>query len=110
VVRKELEPKFGRLGDAVPLGSKVEDGELRTYFVIPSTRGGEVMAWYALDEKGGVAGAEVPTQPPTLKLVPTAGSRFVPDDPTGRSPALTISFADNRMTVTSPAGRATATR
>ena len=101
--RAAFEASVGPI-DAVTLaGTIVADGELRSYATITS-EADEVLVWFALDEEGGVAGAEVPTDPPTLDLVPTAEGAFRPDDPAGEGADLTATFAADGLTITGPDG------
>jgi CubicO group peptidase (beta-lactamase class C family) len=107
--REAVENDFGPIDDVTAVGTIVRDGELRTYVTI--TSGSEALLfWYALDDAGVVAAVEGDTEPPSLDLVPADAGSYRPDDPTGRGPDLTVAFADDTMTVTGPAGSASARR
>ena len=100
--REILESDFGTM-DAIDLiGTVVDDGELRTYVTITSATD-SITLWYALDEAGGIAAAEGPTEPPTQLFIPSGGS-YRPDDPTGTRPDVTVEFDASRMTVSNSAG------
>ncbi|MGN9910314.1 serine hydrolase domain-containing protein [Phytohabitans sp. LJ34] len=106
--RKEveaLESDIGPLDSVSVAGTVVADGELRTYVTI-TTGGRPILGWYALDEAGGVGAAELPTDAPSLDLVPSGGGSYRPDRPV----PVTIAFAGRRMTLTGPAGAVTAER
>lgn len=107
--RDGLEDTFGGPVTGVALaGTVVRDGEIRTYVTI--TVGGKaVTGWYALDAAGGIEAAEVPTEPPALRLAPAGGDRYGPDDPTGAGPDVAVTFGEGRMTIRGPAGTAVAT-
>ncbi len=105
--RASLESDLGPIDDVALAGTIVHDGELRTYVTV--TSGQETLAlWYALDEEGGISAAVADTEPPTLLLVPSDGGGYRPDDPSGASPDLAVSFDDGGMTVVGPAGTHTA--
>ena len=89
-----LEDDLGAIEAVDLLGTIVDDGELRTYVTL-TTADGERLAWYALDDEGGIAGAELTDEPPTQRFVPVAGDRFVPDDPTGSGPDVVVTFDDD---------------
>jgi len=105
--RDALAADIGPIEDVAVVGTVVDEGELRTYVVVTGADE-ELLLWYALDDGGGIAAAEGPTDPPTLLLVPlSSGSAdtYRPDDPTGTGPDVTVTFTDDgRMTVTGPAG------
>lgn len=107
--RKLVEADFGAITGVVPAGTLVVDGELRTYVTV-ETAEESVLGWYALDRAGGIAAAELPTDPPTLDLVPVDGGRFRPDDPTGDGPPLSVSFDHGRMALTGAEGTTLARR
>jgi hypothetical protein len=92
--------------DSTLQGTIVRDHELRTYVTDPSgpTQG---LAWYALDEAGGINASEVGTDPPTLLLVPAGDRAYRPYDPTGAGPDLTVTFPDRTLVVAGPGGRTT---
>ncbi len=89
-----LEDDLGAIEAVDLLGTIVGDGELRTYVTL-TTADGERLAWYALDDEGGIAGAELTDEPPTQRFVPVAGDRFVPDDPTGSGSDVVVTFDDD---------------
>jgi CubicO group peptidase (beta-lactamase class C family) len=114
--RAAVESALGGLDDVTLAGTVVEHDELRTYVTLASGSD-TTLAWYSLDDEGGVAAAELATDPPTLQLgtdpstdpaTDPVGHRFRPDDPTATGPDVTVAFADGQLTVTSPAGHTTA--
>lgn len=106
--RAALEASFGPVTEVVPAGTAELGRELRTYVTIVAA-GRPVLGWYAVDEHGGIGGAEVPTTPPSLRLV-ADGAGFRPDDPAGTGPDVTVAFGDGELTVTGPAGPTSARR
>ena len=107
--RRALESEVGGPIDVDVIGTIVDDGELRTYVEVRSGRSA-MLAWYAVDEVGGVAAVELATTPPTLLVVPTGSQAYRPDDPTGTGAEVVVRFGDGRMTVSGPSGSATARR
>jgi CubicO group peptidase (beta-lactamase class C family) len=103
--REAFEESFGPIDD-IELEGTIGDGELRTYLAV-TTGSEQVHMWFALDEEGGIAAVESPTEPPTLDLVPS-GDGFRPDDPTGRGPDVTVTFDRRTLTVTGPTGQTVA--
>jgi CubicO group peptidase (beta-lactamase class C family) len=97
--RHALESELSGPIDVNVLGTVFDDGELRTYVKATSDRS-STLAWYALDEVGGVAAAEIGTAPPTLTVVPTGHQVYRPDDPTGAGAGVVVRFDNGRMTVT----------
>lgn len=99
--RAAIEESVGPISE-VELAGTMTDGELRTYVRVTS---GEqtVLGWYALNRAGGIEGAALPTDPPVLELV-ADGDSYVPDDPTGTGPEVTVVFGDGTVTVTGPGG------
>jgi hypothetical protein len=92
-------------------GTIVAEGELRTYVTIAAgSPPRPTVGWYAVNEKGGLNAAEIPTGPPTLLLVPAGRDRYRPDDPTGAGPDVTVEFHADGMTVTGPDGTTAARR
>jgi hypothetical protein len=75
------------------------DREPRTYVTIVAG-GRPVLGWYSVNAHGGIEAAEVPTQPPSLRLV-ADGDGFRPD---GTGPDVTVEFGAGELTVTGPAG------
>ncbi|SHN47638.1 serine hydrolase domain-containing protein [Cryptosporangium aurantiacum] len=107
--RKLFESDYGPITDIALAGTVFHDNDVRTYVTI-STRSRSVLGWFSVDEKGGVGAVEVPTEPPSLALVPSGNGRYRPDDPTETGPEVTVEFADDRMTVTTPRGTTVARR
>lgn len=105
--REALESDIGPLDSVSVVGTTTAEGELRTYVTI-TTRGRPILGWYALNEAGGIEGAEVPTKPLALDLLPSGGGSYHPDGPA--AVPVTVAFAGRRMTVTGPAGAVTAER
>lgn len=103
--RATLESDVGSIDHIEFLGTVADDGELRTYVTVTSGTD-SITLWYALDDEGGIAGAQGPADPPTL-VVARSGDGYRPVDP--RDPDVTIVFDDAGMTVSSPEG-ATAAR
>ncbi|GAA3419473.1 hypothetical protein [Streptosporangium vulgare] len=63
-----------------------------------------------MNERGGVQAAEVPTEPPRLTFVPSGDGRYVPDDPTGAGPGVSLSLRDRNLVVSRADGTSTARR
>lgn len=103
-----LEQDFGPIEGAEPAGTVLAEGELRTYVTL-ATGDGPLPAWYALNDDGGVDGAEVGAEPPALTLVPD-GDGFRPDDPAATGPDVTVTFSGDALTLTGPDGATTARR
>jgi CubicO group peptidase (beta-lactamase class C family) len=97
--REQLETSFGPVTDVVPAGTIERDREPRTYVTIVAG-GRPVLGWYSVNAHGGIEAAEVPTQPPSLRLV-ADGDGFRPD---GTGPDVTVEFGAGELTVTGPAG------
>ncbi len=96
-----LESEIGPIDDVELAGTVFAEGELRTYVNVVA--GSEsITLWYAIDEGGGIAGVDGPTDPPDLRLVPSGDGDFRPEDPTGSGLELTVTFEDGRMTVSGP--------
>jgi CubicO group peptidase (beta-lactamase class C family) len=107
--RDALEKTLGSIDATRIDGSLVDDGELRTYVTVTSG-GTSLRLWYALNEEGGVKAAQGPADLPTLPMVGAGEDSFRPDDPTGATPDLTVTFGDGRMTITGPGGAIAARR
>ncbi|PSL04576.1 CubicO group peptidase (beta-lactamase class C family) [Haloactinopolyspora alba] len=105
--RALLASDIGAIRNVDLAGTITSEGELRTYVVVTAAEE-TIMLWYALDEHGGIAGAEGPTDPPTLLVRPSNDGAFRPDDPAGGGAATTVRFEDGDMTVSGPTGRTTA--
>ncbi|GIE28699.1 hypothetical protein Ait01nite_017440 [Actinoplanes italicus] len=107
--REAVADRFGPVTAVTGGGTVVADGEMRTY-VTMTTRDGPRLGWYAVDEHSTIEGAELPAGPPSLTLVPVGTGRYRPDDPAGTGPEVTLEFDGGRVTVSGPAGTATARR
>jgi CubicO group peptidase (beta-lactamase class C family) len=107
--REALEKTLGPIDSIRIDGSLVDDGELRTYVTVTSGAT-SLRLWYALDGEGGVKAAQGPADPPTLLLVGAGHDTFRPDDPTGATPHLTVTFGDGQMTITRRGGAISASR
>ncbi len=103
-----LGDEFGPVSGAEPAGTAVIEGELRTYVTL-DTGEGPLLAWYALNDDGGVEGVEVGADPPALALVPDDDG-FRPADPARTGPDVTVAFAGDAVTLTGPDGAVTARR
>ncbi|WP_328473305.1 beta-lactamase family protein [Actinoplanes sp. NBC_00393] len=101
--RSAVEAEFGPITAVAAGGTVVADGEMRTYVTV-TTRDGPQPGWYAVDEHSNIEGAELPTVPPALTLVPVAANRY---RPAGTGPDVTLDFAGGTVTVSGPAGTAT---
>ncbi|GLW11985.1 hypothetical protein Misp01_71130 [Microtetraspora sp. NBRC 13810] len=104
--RAGIEAGFGPI-TGVTLGGTTSAGETRTYVTV-TTRKRSILAWYSLNEQGGVQAAEIPTRPPALPLVASGGGSHRPDDPAGVGPEVTLRFGEGRVTVSGPAGETSA--
>ena len=82
---------FGEISSVELAGTGFIDGELRTY--VDLVAGGEaVTSWLALDEFGGVSGAELRASAPTRRLVPVSVDTFVPTDSISGDTMLSVRF------------------
>lgn len=106
--REALEASLGPVRGVRLAGTVARDGELRTYVRLVAGRR-VVTGWYAVDASGGIEAAEVPSDPPTLSLVPS-GDRYRPHDPTATGPEVSVAFRAGRLVVSGPHGDATAER
>jgi hypothetical protein len=95
--RELLEEDLGPIARVEVLGS-VFEGELRTYVALDAEQG-RTLAWYALNDQGGIEAVELTDEPPTQHLVAADGGGFGIDDPTGLSPTVDVTFEDGTMTV-----------
>ncbi|MER5302997.1 serine hydrolase domain-containing protein [Streptomyces lasiicapitis] len=107
--RSSLEDAFGPLRHVALGGTVFQGSDVRTYVTL-TTRANAVTGWYSLNEVGGISAAEVPTKPPELTLVPAGRDRYLPDDPAGTGPDVTVKFRDGRLTVSGPGGTTVAER
>jgi CubicO group peptidase (beta-lactamase class C family) len=107
--RKAVEAEHGPISAVAAAGTIVAEGEMRTYVTL-TTRDGPRLGWYAVDEHSNIGAVELPTDPPALALVPVGTHRYRPDDPTGTGPDVTLDFTGGTVTVSGPAGTATAAR
>lgn len=108
--REELEvlaDDLGAVEDVEVLGT-LDDGELKTYVRLTAADG-EALAWYAVDEGGGIQGVEITDDPPTLVVGPAGGGTYRPADTTGAA-AVTVAVGDAGLTITGPDGSVTAER
>jgi CubicO group peptidase (beta-lactamase class C family) len=98
--REALEADVGTVtGTDIEVTGLVE-GELRTYVTL-RTSSGDLRAWYALDDDGGVAGAELEPGPPALRLTANDEGTF---QPLAGGPPITATFADDTLTIHAPTG------
>ena len=67
--RDEIETLEEDLGpiDSVAVVGTIDVGELRTYVSL-TTAEDEVLAWYAVDDTGGIQAVEITDTPPTLDV------------------------------------------
>ncbi|MDJ0770907.1 MAG: hypothetical protein QNJ12_19090, partial [Ilumatobacter sp.] len=103
-----IEAELGPVSSVRLIGTVWAGFEFRTY-VEALVGGATVDGWYALDERGGVAGAELGSRP-TLQLVLTSEGTFRPNDPMGAAADVSIVFNGETMTVNGPDGSTTARR
>jgi hypothetical protein len=66
--------------------------------------------WYALDDNGGVAAAEGPTDPPSAAFAAGPAGEFVNSDPTGRGADVTLRFDDGSVTIDNGSTTTTASK
>jgi hypothetical protein len=101
--RAAIESDAGPITAVELAGTMVDGDELRTYVTV-RTAEGSLLAWYHLDEEGGVGATELGTDPPSLALGSSGGGAYRPDDPLGTGPDVTVAFDGDRMTISGPAG------
>ncbi len=107
--RASLTASFGTVSGVTLAGTVTGGGEVRTYVTI--TAGARpVLGWYSVNEQGGVQAAEVPTKPPRLTFVASGDGRYVPDDPAGTGPQVSLSLRDRNLVVSRADGTSTARR
>ncbi|MEU4541090.1 serine hydrolase domain-containing protein [Streptosporangium sp. NPDC023825] len=107
--RESLTTSFGPVSGVALAGTVTVGGEVRTYVTVTAgTR--PVLGWYTVNEQGGVQAAEVPTKPPRLTFVPSGDGRYLPDDPTGTGPQVSLSLRDRNLVVSRADGTSTARR
>ena len=69
----------------------------------PITSGSDsITLWYALDEAGGIAAVEGPTEPPTAAVRRRPAAASGPTTRPAATPDVTVEFERGRMTVASP--------
>ncbi|MCD0443391.1 beta-lactamase family protein [Glycomyces sp. A-F 0318] len=108
--RAAAEDTVGPITSVALAGTAVEESELRTYVRIEG-EDGSVLAWYALDGQGGLAGVWLGAEPPVFTLVPTGGEgAYRQEDLSGAGAGLRVTFAGDLMSVDGPAGAAEARR
>ena len=107
--RELLAEVVGAITDVTVEGTLVDGGELRTYVTVRG-RSDSILLWYALDERGAIAGAEGPTDPPSAMIVPLADGRFAHTDPAGRRDDVLLAFDGGGLTVDGAGARVVATR
>lgn len=107
--RRALGESVGGIEDVQLRGTVVDGGELRTYVTVV---GGELTldGWYALDDQGGVAAAQVPADPPILVFDQQRGDTLISIDPTGRRADVRITLDGDLLTLDDGASVATARR
>jgi hypothetical protein len=107
--RQLLDKALGSIKEVQLRGTIAEDGELRTYVTIVG-REDTLEGWYALDSQGGVAGAQVPADLPSLTFENQRGDTLISTDPTGQRPDNRISVVDGQLTIDNGTGLVTARR
>lgn len=107
--RRVLAEALGRITDVRLLGTVAEQGELRTHVTIVGSER-TLDGWYALDEHGGVAAAEVPADPPALTFDRQREETLISIDPTGRRADVHLTLDGDVLRVTNGAGVTTARR
>lgn len=103
-----LEADFGQV-EEVRIDGTVYRGELRT-FVTVITESESIPAWIALDDRGGLAAAEIFPAPPSVRFGSVDGAGYQPIDLDGTDPDVMVSFDGATMTVVGPDGSVSASR
>lgn len=101
-----LEDENGPLRDVTVLGSTSE-GELRTYVDL-TFADARATGWYALNDSGGIEGVDLGGLP-QVHVTATADGFRIDGRPPGGD-AVTVTFADDAITVRGPTGTVVAER
>lgn len=107
--RRLLAETLGRIVDVRLLGTVTEQGELRTHVTLVGSER-TLDGWYALDEHGGVAAAQVPADPPALTFEQQREETLISTDPTGRRADVHVTLDGDALTVDNGTGVTTARR
>lgn len=100
--RRALESELGGTITGIePVGTIVDGGELRTYVTVDSASE-SMLAWYAVDEAGGVAAVMIGADPPSRSFIPTGDGAYRLDDPAGTAPEVVAKFDGRRLTISGP--------
>lgn len=105
--RSAIENELGAIKDVQLSGTFRHDGELRTYVTLVTNKG-STLAWYSLNDKGGIEAVEIRVKPPAISLVSTGDGKYQLEDTADGGVALT--FGDKSLTITGPGGVVTAHR
>lgn len=107
--RDGVRDAVGEIIDVVVHGSVVEQDELRTYVTVIGSDA-SLELWYALEDNGGVAAAEGPTDPPSATFAAGSDGAFVNSDSTGRGADVTLRFEDGSVTIDNGSTTTTASK
>ncbi|WP_100444115.1 serine hydrolase domain-containing protein [Glycomyces xiaoerkulensis] len=107
--REAVESELGAIEGLDPVGTVVEDFELRTYVHVQGADGTR-LAWYALDEHGGLAAAWLEAEPPEFSLVPVGDDEYRQGNLSGAGLGLRVRFEGDLMVVTGSEGTVEARR
>jgi CubicO group peptidase (beta-lactamase class C family) len=99
--RDAIEADLGPITGIELAGSIDAGGELHTYVRV-SGEGGDMLVLYAMAEHGQIGAVEYDAGPPAFTLVSTSEGEYRPDAPIVGDAAVSVSFEDDLMTVTSP--------
>ena len=96
--RRALGESVGGIEGVELRGTVAEGNELRTYVTVT---GGHLTleGWYALDDQGGVAAAQLPAEPPMQVFDQQRGDTLLSVDPTGRRPDVRLTVAAGLLTI-----------
>ncbi|MEM7092189.1 MAG: serine hydrolase domain-containing protein [Actinomycetota bacterium] len=100
--RRERELLEDELGSVVGLdvfGTWFADIEYRTYLRVRFERGAELLIWVAVDDRGGIAAAAVPVDPPSLRYVPRPDGTLAPLDRASAMVDLHLQLTDDGLLV-----------
>lgn len=107
--RAAVEEAVGPIASIELAGTAVEEFELRTYVRVEG-EDDSLLAWYAMDGHGGLAGVWLGAEPPVFTLVPTGEGAYRQENLSGAGAGLRVSFAEDLMSVAGPGGAVEARR